>query len=867
MFSSLRWPAFVALALAAPLARGEEHELTFERDIRPIFKTHCFQCHGEGEKLKGDLDVRLRRFLIKPSESGQAVLEPGHPEKSELAAMVKEGEMPKKGKKLNEAEIAALEKWIAQGAKTMRPEPEKVPAFFITEEERSYWAFQPIAHPAPPKVKAAERVRTPIDAFILARLEAKGLAFSPEADRRTLIRRASFDLLGLPPTPAEVETFVADTRTDAYEQMIDRLLASPQYGERWGRHWLDVAGYADSEGYNDADAVREDAYRYRDYVIRAFNSNKPFDQFIREQLAGDEMAPPPGPNLTPDQIEKLTATGFLRMVPDGTAVSSTDEVPKNAVLTETVKVVSTALLGLTVGCAECHDHRYDPIAQRDFYKLRAILEPAFGQGAGWRVPAGRAISLLTPEQKAEFDKITLEANKIDAELQPYLESLRDEIFEKELAVIPEELRGAGRAAWEIYVKDAKKLSPEQLKLLEDYPRLKVAASAGILNLFLTKYNRQEELAKKQEEIAKRSAAVRARRPKVEYIRALAEQPGAIPVTHLFKRGDYTQPGEEVKPADLCILGEREFPMKDPALPTTGRRLAFAKYLTSGEHPLTPRVLVNRFWMHHFGRGLVGTPGDFGKQGEKPSHPELLDWLASDFVKNGWDLKKFHRQVMTSSVYRQSSRPDAKGNAVDAGNELLWHMPVRRLEAETIRDAILAITGKLNPAQFGEPVAVTVDENQQVIVGDGKAGSEGKENRRSIYVQMRRSQPAYLLNVFDEPDMQPNCEIRTASTVAPQSLMLMNSRFIVEQAEQFAARVKREAGDDLCGQILHAWRLAYGSSPKEAELMQMLAYLKKQSDTLAKRAAEKKDAKIDPKTQALSSYCQVLLASNRLLYVD
>jgi hypothetical protein len=553
------------------------------------------------------------------------------------------------------------------------------------------------------------------------------------------------------------------------------------------------------------------------------------------------------------------------MAPDGSATS--DEIARNAVVTETIKVVSSSLLGLTVGCAECHDHRYDPIAQRDFYKLRAILEPGFGQGKTFRPPKSRAISLLNEAETAEANKIEAEARQIEAELQPKLVSLRDEIFEKELAAVPEEIRAPGRAAWEVFIKDPKKLTPEQTKLLDDYPRLKVVASSGILNLFLTKYNRQEELTKFQDDLAKRAAAVRARKPKADFIRAFTELPVAPPETHLFKRGDYTQPGAVIAPGALFVLGGKEFPLKNPALPTSGRRLAFAQYLTNGQHPLVPRVLVNRFWMEHFGRGLVGTPGDFGKQGERPTHPELLDWLAADFVKTGWDLKKFHRQVMISSVYRQSSRPDAKASAIDAGNELLSHMPVRRLEAETIRDTILAITGKLNPKQFGEPVPVSVDENQQVVVGTGKASADGSEFRRSIYVQQRRSQPAYLLNVFDEPNMEPNCDIRTASTVAPQSLLLMNSQFIQEQANFFAARVRLEAGEDPCAEILHAWQLAYGGSPREAELLDMLAYLKKQTETLAARAKEKKDTKTDTRAEALASFCQVLLASNRLLYVD
>lgn len=367
-----------------------------------------------------------------------------------------------------------------------------------------------------------------------------------------------------------------------------------------------------------------------------------------------------------------------------------------------------------------------------------------------------------------------------------------------------------------------------------------------------------------DENAKRAAAVRARKPREEFIRPLTEVAGHVPVTNLFKRGDPAQPGEPVAPGDLTVLGERplDFPVDDPAVPTTGRRLALAKRLTDGTHPLVARVLVNRFWMHHFGRGLVGTPGDFGTQGKRPTHPELLDWLASEFVAGGWDLKALHRLIMRSATYRQSSAREAKGDALDAGNELLWRMPVRRLEAETIRDAILAITGKLNETPFGAPVPVSLDENQQVIIGDGKPSEDGSEFRRSIYVQVRRSQPAYLLNVFDAPQMEPNCEIRNASTVAPQSLLLMNSRFVIEQSEHFAARLQREAGQDPAVQIARGWRLAFGSTLPESQLAELKTYLEQQTALLAARAP-----KNDPEAKALASFCQVLLGSNRLLYVD
>ncbi len=915
------------VVLAAAGTRNDGAKPTFERDVRPILKTHCFQCHGEGGNRQGNLDLRLRRFMLAGGDSGPAI-QPGKPKTSLLLARIHSGEMPPGNKShMSKAEVAAIERWITAGAPTARPEPETLgPALQITPEERAFWSFQPIRRPTPPAVKASGRVRTPIDAFLLARLEKEGLTFSPEADRATLIRRATFDLLGLPPSPAEVDAFVADRRPDAYERLIDTLLASPRYGERWGRHWLDVAGYADSEGYNEADTPRADAYPYRDYVIRSFNADKPFDQFIREQLAGDEMVTPPYRNLTPDAVEKLTATGFLRMAPDGTGSRNDDpELARNAVVTETVKIVSSSLLGLTVGCAECHDHRYDPILQKDFYRMRALFEPAL-DWKQWREPRKRQILLLTDAQQAEAKRLEAEAVRVEAELKPQFEEFRKWVFEREVEQIPETIRETARAAGLAWQADRKKVTPEQTKLLDQYPGLKVTASPQILNLFLAKYDRAEDLQKVIQANKQKADAIRARKPREEFIRALTEIPGHIPTTYLFQRGDRNTPGEAVGPGDLNVLADPplDFPADDPAVPTTGRRLAFARRLTDGSHPLLARVLVNRFWMHHFGRGIVTTPGDFGTQGSRPTHPELLDWLASSFVAGagdkgpgagktgqlaidsgqlsivnsglpsgsgpqpptsgsaeglGWSLKKLHRLIMTSTVYRQVSTQNERGNRVDADNTLYWRMPVRRLEAEAIRDAALAVSGKLNLTMFGPPVPVVLDDTSQAVVGGAAPSKDGAEFRRSVYVQVRRTQPAYLLEVFDAPQLEPNCEARTVSTVPQQSLVMLNNAFLLQQAEHFARRVRQEAGPDRAAQVRHAWRLAFSKGPAEAQVTQLTDYLQAQTQLQAARIGsaakersqdkagqEQKEAG-DPELSALASLCQVLLSANPFLYVD
>jgi mono/diheme cytochrome c family protein len=876
--------ASVAVALATRLAAAADAPLTFEKDVRPILKAHCFQCHGEEPKPKGKLDARTVKLMLAGGRSGPAVV-PGKPADSPLWEKVQADEMPEGPKKLSAAQKATLRAWIEQGAKTARPEPDDPALARFTEEELKHWAFQPVRRPAVPEVRDPKStIRNPIDAFLLAKLEEKGLGFAPEADKRTLLRRATLDLTGLPPTPAEVELFLADTAPDAYDRLVDRLLASPHYGERWGRHWLDVAGYADSEGYTDADPVRDDAWRYRDYVIRAFNADVPWDRFLTEQLAGDELVKPPHRDLTPAQIDLLTATGFLRMVPDGTGGKTDDpDGAKNAVVAETVKVVSGGLLGLTVGCAECHDHRYDPVPQRDYYRLRAVFEPAL-DWKDWRDPQRRQVSLMSDADRERAAKIEAEAKKIEAGLTAKLVAFRDWVFAKEVEQLPDAVREAGRTAGLAFQKDPKAVTAEQKKLLTDYPVLRVTPNPGILNLFLEKYpGKAKELADAVAENAKAAVAVRAKKPKQETIRALTEVPGKVPQTFVFARGNRTAPGEAVPPGDLSVLpgGSADFPLDDPAVPTTGRRLALARRLTGGKHPLTARVLVNRFWMHHFGRGLVGTPGDFGTQGEKPTHPELLDWLAAEFVGNGWKLKAFHKLVMTSAAYRQGSARHPAGDAADADGRLLWRYPVRRLEAEAVRDAVLAVSGALNRQAFGPPVPVTADANSQVVVGTGAAAAADRpEGRRSVYVLHRRSAPAYLLKVFDAPNPDPNCEARNSSTVAPQALALMNSRFVLDQSRAFAERVRKEAGPAARDQAAHAWRLAYAAEPTAADLRDLTDYLAAQTKLLAARPVvppppppkgPKRDADplppADPETLALASLCQVLLESNRFLYVD
>lgn len=864
----------VMVTVATRCVAAEPVVLTYEEHIRPILRANCFHCHGNGDELAGGLDVRLRRLLATGGDSG-AALEPGQREESYLYRRVRDGEMPPTEHKLSEADIETIGAWIDAGAPTKRDEPEAPPdGAGISPEDRQYWAFQPVVRPPVPPVGDAARVRTPIDAFLLSRLESAGISFGPEADKHTLAKRVSFDLTGLPPSSEDMAIFLADEAPDAYERLVDRLLASPHYGERWGRHWLDVAGYADSEGYTNEDRPRDNAYFYRDYVIRSLNADKPWDQFICEQLAGDEMVPAPYTNLSAENRELLVATGFLRMAADGTATGGIDqELARNQVVADTIKITSTALLGLSVGCAQCHDHRYDPILQDDYYRMRAVLEPALDP-VNWRTPDARRITLYTDEDRARAAEIEARAAEKVAARSAREAEFMAAALEQELEKHPAELRDTLRTA---YTTPAAKRTPEQVALLAERPSVNI--SPGVLY----QYNQEhaDELKKFDAEIA----AIRAEKSVEHFIRPLTEVPGQIPVTRLFHRGDPKQAKHEVAPGDLLVCSAEDAPFTiandDETLPTSGRRTAYAAWLTSGQHPLVARVLVNRFWMHHFGRGIVATPADFGRLGEAPTHPELLDWLASEFVDSGWKLKQLHRTMVTSTAYRQSSARRAETDAVDADNRLLARMPVRRLDAEVVRDRMLATAGVLNRKMFGTPVPVREDAVGQVVVGvDVKGASNtpgavvpiGEEAfRRSVYIEVRRSRPLAVLRTFDAPVMETNCDRRTSSTVADQALLLLNSEFILEQARFFAARAQL-GGGSLDEQAARAWRLAHLRDPSADELAATLAFFKQQTEYLASQPVpeDKKDAPptaADHALAALTNYCQVLLGSNEFLYVD
>lgn len=771
--------ALCCAAFSATPVRGDG-PLTFEQHVRPILKAHCLDCHGATDELKGGLDLRLRRLMEKGGDSGVG-LKPGSPAESLIVQRIRAGEMPPGKVKMPAKDLDVLERWIAAGAPTARPEPAMLDkGIGITPEEREFWAYQPLRAPMLPVVSpnGVDLSRSPLDRLLLARLESQRRSFSPPAEKFSLARRAAFDLTGLPPDDELAAEFVADESPDALERFVDRLLASPRYGERWGRHWLDVAGYADSDGFTTADAVRPFAYKFRDYVVRSFNADKPFDRMLLEQMAGDELIGGATTNFTPAQIELLTATGFLRMAADGTGSGAPDQdLARNQVMTDTLRIVGVGVLGMSVHCAQCHDHRYDPIPQVDYYRLRAIFEPAI-DWKNWRTPQQRLVSLYTDADRAKSAEIEAEAGKVAAERAAKESQYMAAAFDKELLNYPEPLREMLRTA---YKTAADKRTPEQAELLKANPRVNI--SPGVL------YQYDAAAAEDLKKYDQRIGEIRSKKPVEDFLHALVEPANVAPPTSVFHRGDHRQPKEAVTPADLTIASPpgqpHSIPVDDPALATSGRRVAFAKWLASGTHPLVGRVLSNRLWLHHFGRGIVPTAGEFGTLGERPTHPELLDWLALEWPRREWSWKAMHRLLMTSTAWRQSSQ--RAGSMDDSDNRWFGRMPVKRLEAEALRDRLLAAGGTLSSAMYGPAIAIKEDDVGQVVVA-------GDDSRRSIYLQVRRSQPIALLTAFDAPVMETNCDRRNSSTVAPQSLLLMNSDFMQKQAAALARRARSAAAE-------------------------------------------------------------------------
>jgi hypothetical protein len=762
-------------------------------------------------------------------------------------------------KPLTADQVERLSQWIALGAPEAPDEADTVavgPDPSVSDKDRRFWAFRPPAPVVVPAVQDGRRVQNPVDAFLQKKLEEKGLSLGPEADRLTLVRRAYLDLTGLLPEPDEIQSFLADRNPDAYERLIDRLLASPRYGERWGRYWLDLAGYADSEGHF-ADTVRPFAYRYRDYVIRSFNADKPYDRFLIEQIAGDELVDyEHALAITQELMDNLVATGFLRLVPDGTNPPELNSVAERLdVIADELEVFSSAVLGLTIQCARCHDHKYDPIPQRDYYRLAAVFKGAFDE-YDWLRPYERGLPHITAEENQKMHAhnrpLSIKIRALQAELDQVAEPLRQKLREQALAKLPEVLRADLRR---MLATPPAKRDAVQKYLAEKFEkelRYDVSELVG----------RSDEFRKVFEEITRKLEPFQNQLLTGAPILALWDRGDPSP-TYVYRQGDPEKPGRIVSPGVPSVLtdGRTPFVVKSPwpGATKTGRRLALAQWLVRPEHPLTARVMVNRIWKHHFGRGLVPTLANFGHTGTRPTHPELLDWLAREFIRQGWSVKAMHRLLMTSAAYRQSSARTPILEKADPENRLLGRMPLKRMEAEVLYDALLQVALRLDPRPFDPPNPVEVRP-------DGLVTPVGTERgwRRSIYVLQRRKELPTLLESFDLPQMTPNCIERVQTTVASQALNLMNDALVRELAGAFARRVAEEAGADPARRIERAYWIALSRPPTMEEHTIGVRALAELTQAWAQQS---RPGPADPADRALATFCHALLNSAAFLTVD
>ena len=718
----------------------------FREKIQPVLEASCYECHSAtATKIKGGLRLDSREASRHGGETGPAVV-PGDPRKSLLIQAIRhEGDlqMPAKKPKLADAVIADFVKWVELGAPDPREGEPTPPPPYDFKKARQFWAFQPVKRLDPPTVKDRRWVKAPLDQFILAKLEAHGLRPAPPASKADLIRRVCFDLTGLPPSPEEIKAFTEDRSPKAYERLVDRLLASPHFGERAAQSWLDVVRYAETEGF-EYDRHLPDAWRYRDYVINAFNQDKPFNQFLTEQIAGDEMAP--------DDPEKQSATVFHRLGPVRRNAGNPEiALSRNEILTERTDVIGAAFLGLTVGCARCHDHKFDPIPQKDYYRLQAYL-------AGTQ----------------EYDLLLISAG------------------------------------------EKKVLDQQSLGINNELKRLRRAVEKA----------EGAEREKIEKQIEEQEARLPPGPATIPGIRNVAEQRTEM---HVLKRGVWENKGEPVAPRPLSVLVNEALPELPADSPKP--RTELARWLTESSQPLTPRVAVNRIWQQHFGLGLVKTPNDFGANGDRPSNPELLDWMASELVRNGWKLKPLHRMILLSNAYQQSSRSPMAAVAikVDPENRWLWQFNRRRLSAEEIRDAMLAVSGRLNLKQGGRSVMVPVDKElvrQLYKPSQWEVSRDVAENdRRSIYMIAKRNLRVPFMEVFDAPALLTSCPARESSTHAPQALEMLNGKLSNELAGALARRLRQEAGQNSQRLVDRAFWLAVGRPPTREERNLSLDYLR------------------------------------------
>ncbi|MBI1898483.1 MAG: PSD1 domain-containing protein [Acidobacteria bacterium] len=906
----------IILVTAAASAQDSSGVAFFETKIRPLFATRCAPCHAGSNRTAG-LNLSTPAGILRGADSG-AIISRDQPETSRLLRVIgylERIKMPPAGK-LSAGEIADITQWVKLGA----PLPEgaaaaatapSTPATKVwTGRQKSFWAFQPVQeHPAP-RVNNTGWVKSPIDAFILAKLETKGLAPAPPAGKAALLRRATYDLTGLPPTPEEIDDFVNDRSPDAFARVIDRLLASPRYGERWGRHWLDVARYADSTGA-DEDHRYPYAWRYRDYVIEAFNKDLPYNRFVMEQIAGD-LLPAGDGGLN---AKGIVATGFLAL---GPRLIAEQDKPKMLYdfIDEQIDVTSRGILGLTVACARCHDHKFDPIAQRDYYALAGI----FAASRGFRKIEGTVSQMhfepLVPaaeyalyekhqqmiaDKKREIDLLMLDEQR--AWLKRAGPKVADYVagaFEVHKLNRPEAAVASARALdaavlrkWIDYLKPKDEPRPhvdqwsqsrpgnyteaalefqrefdESLKAWQDnidlwHKRIAQAREKGEAaperprfrdgnhRFFIEVSTRKGPLAAGEQkhfspEAVQRLAALRKEQEALQKASppeppmAVAIVEGAPVVQKLFLRGDVHSPGDPVDQGFPTVLAGYD----QPPIRQGSGRLELARWLADPEHPLTARVMVNRIWQWHFGEGLVRTASNWGALGERPTHPELLDWLTRRFIESGWSVKAMQRMIMLSSAYQMSSATSKAQADADPGNRLLAHFSRRRLDVEEIRDGMLAIDGTLDLTMGGtlQTGKGTDGENAE----ERRSINPATSKRRTVYLPLRRSNLPSLLNLFDFGDATTTTEARARTNVAPQALFMMNSRFVEERAAGLAKRLAARKDLDDRARLAEAYLITLARRPEAQEVASALDYIR---------------------TAGWESYCRILLASNEFVYVD
>ena len=858
---------------------SSSHQTVNQQHIIPLMFLHCTACHGQ-RLQEGGLDLRTKASMLKGGQSGPAII-PGDPENSLIIQKIHDKEMPPQGREveasvrpMSSRGLDLLKKWIATGLPEITNDQDSNEAdLFLANQDQKFWSFQtpnPELRPPPVKPENPTLTSNPIDAFILAKLEKKNLSPSPRADKQTLIRRASFDLTGLPPRPQDVKYFLGDTDPKAYQLLIKRLLSSPRYGERWGRYWLDLVGYQDHPY----------AYHYRDYVIRSFNKNKPYNRFLLEQIAGDELVNLKTlPNINQETIDNLIATGFLRMVPDETGNRLTNFVEHRLrVINDQIQIFSSSILGLTIGCARCHDHKFEPISQRDYYRLAAIFKGAFDEH-DW-MPAQyvndpdrpmlhteqRTLPYVSPLKNAFLlnkerlsrethnEKLNQNIALIEAALKEKGKPIKEKIINLRLSALPKILHENLKTMLDTKPEDR----TNELKLLAKNFEQGLIIRFRDLEDFDPDYKTLTYKTRKQIRLLQAKLIPESK------IRALWDR-GTPSPTYILRRGDPMSPGRWVDPGVPSVLmkNPKSFNVRRPwpDAKKTGRRLALAHWLTRSDHPLTARVMVNRIWKYHFGHGIVKSLGNFGQSGIKPSHPELLDWLSIKFIQSGWDIKSLHYLIMTSNTYKQASKVSPDMERMDPENILFSRMPLRRMDAEELRDTLFLISGRLNETPYGPPDIVLERKD-----GLATAISSKKGWRRSIYVTQDannnngRKNPTILDN-FDFPSMTPNCLERVESTVVPQALHLLNNPTVVELSHLIANQIIVKSDHNPSNQIDRAYWKILSRPPSPIEKSIGIEALLKLQQTASQDIQEKNVEK------ALAKFCHTLLNSAEFLYID